>query len=253
MYNNRFILAIKHNNKVLRENKNVVQLPFNSEYSLLLKNENYRRAIVNIKIDSKDVLNGNGIILNANSELNLERFLEKNDSGRRFKFVDLSHGGIFDKKNPENGLIEVDFWLEENPVLTTWSVTNIDPFWEKLKKTDYDKEYKYPIITCQSANLDNFSTKKFTSYSMNMINTNAAVSNDIGGTVKGSKSNQRFENVNFGNKDLASHTQIRLWLRATKEPQYVEDTKIKFCTQCGKKLQFKDNFCSSCGKDVKNN
>ena len=261
MYKNKFILVVKHNSKVLRETKNIVQLPFNSEYSLLLKNENDRRAIVNIKIDSKDILNGSGIILNANSELNLERFLENNDKGRKFKFVELSHGGISDKQNPENGLIEVEYWLEQQIPITTWATftqpIQNDLWWPPINPYPYKKFYdnekfQNPIITCgitnNSQNLNLYATN-FCS-AQNNANDNMQLSTNIGGTVKGSKSNQKFENCYFREKDLTSYTQIRLWLRATKDPQYVEDTKTKFCTECGKKLQFKDKFCSSCGAQL---
>jgi len=36
MYSNQFVVSIKCNNNIMRENKDVVYLPFGSEYSILL-------------------------------------------------------------------------------------------------------------------------------------------------------------------------------------------------------------------------
>ena len=47
MYESKLAAAIKVNGKVLREfNKDTVYIPFGSEYSILLKNLNTKRAIV---------------------------------------------------------------------------------------------------------------------------------------------------------------------------------------------------------------
>ncbi len=258
MYKNKFILAIRHNNKILRETKNIVQLPFDSEYSLLLKNENNRRALIKIKIDSEDVLFGSELVLDANSEMNLERFLQNNEYGNKFKFVKLSNNNIKDKENPENGLIEADFWLEKDfeffkiikekefvpyPVYLNW------PWFKPYEFHRYDwysdnSDFTKQFITCNAF----FSSKNIQTEDISKLNSQE----NLGATIEGSKSEQKFQNIYTREKDLSTHTQIRLYLRATENPLYVEDTKNKFCSQCGKKLQYKDKFCSQCGNNVEN-
>lgn len=264
MYKDKFILAIKHNNKILRETKNIVQLPFNSEYSLLLKNENNRRALIKIKIDSQDVLYGSEIVLDANSETTIERFLQNTEYGNRFKFVKLSDKKVSDKDNPENGLVEVDFWLESEQKIEKffpWWPHDENPYWPRpinpLKKREYDNDYEPFKITWFSPSINVSKTYSVNSVlcssiqSQNLSNINSQ--ENLGATIEGSKSNQKFQDVFTREKDLSTHIQIRLWLRATENPLYVEDTKNKFCSQCGKKLQYKDKFCSQCGINVENN
>lgn len=273
MYKNKFILAIKHNNKILRENKNIVNLPFDSEYEIFLKNENDKRAIVEIKIDSIDVLYGSNLIIEANSEISLERFIKNNNKGNKFKFVKLNNEGISDKENPENGCIEINCWLEK-PIFN--QLDEFKKLLEDSKKKEYipvpyyylpfvpltNKEWphplvpQYPIITYCSGNVEFANTISCNNFKVsdnlntfNMVSNNKTVlhTNEVGGTVQGSESDQKFTNVVIGEKDLTTFTQLRIWLRSTENPVYVEDTKNKFCTECGKKLQFKDKFCSQCG------
>jgi hypothetical protein len=120
MYNNKLVAAIKASGKVLREQKDndgntVTYLPFGSEYSIYLKNLNSVRASVKVSIDGKDVL-GTSLIVNANSELNLERFLNNGNfnSGNRFKFIERTasveqHRGI----QAEDGLVRIEFQFEK--------------------------------------------------------------------------------------------------------------------------------------------
>ena len=81
MYESKLAAAIKVNGKVLREFKDTVYIPFASEYSILLKNLNTTRAVVNVFIDGEDIVPG-GIVLNAGQEVDLT-FCKKRQSQRR--------------------------------------------------------------------------------------------------------------------------------------------------------------------------
>jgi hypothetical protein len=48
MYHQKLVASIKANNKILREFKDTVYVPFASEYSILIKNLNTVRAVVNV-------------------------------------------------------------------------------------------------------------------------------------------------------------------------------------------------------------
>ena len=56
MYGNKLAAAIKVNGKVLREFKDTVYIPFGAEYTILVKNLETKRAIVNIFIDGENVV-----------------------------------------------------------------------------------------------------------------------------------------------------------------------------------------------------
>ena len=111
MYNSKLVASIKANGKVLREFKDTVYIPFGSEYSILLKNLNTVRALINIYIDGDNVVPG-GLVLNAGQEIDLQRAIRNGNmnEGNRFKFIERTsniedHRGI----KLEDGLIRVEF------------------------------------------------------------------------------------------------------------------------------------------------
>src|SRR6266478_27912 len=113
-YKKNFVVAIKVNGKILRESAEEVQLPFGSEYSVLLKNLNPVRAMAQIAIDGKDATTW--LILPANGTVEVERFLRSDNlkQGNRFKFVERTeqveaHRGI----QLEDGLVRVEFKKEK--------------------------------------------------------------------------------------------------------------------------------------------
>jgi hypothetical protein len=123
VYSNNFIATVKVDGKILRENKDVVALPFGSEYSIYLKNQNSVRAIVRVSVDGQplsDVADG-WIIIGANQTLDLERFIRNGNfqKGNRLKFIERTaqieeHKGI----GIEDGLVRVEYKFEK--VQTQW-------------------------------------------------------------------------------------------------------------------------------------
>lgn len=124
MYKNQLAVAIKHNGKILRENKDLVQLPFGSEFSVLVKNLNSRRVKFTLHIDGTDVLDGQEIIVNANSETEMKRFIRNGNmnEGNAFKFIERT-AAIEDGPRGikvDDGIVRVEFWFEqEKPTVTT--------------------------------------------------------------------------------------------------------------------------------------
>lgn len=115
MYNQGFAAAIKVNGRVLRENGDTVNLPFGSEYTILLKNLNTVRAMVRVVIDGQDVCDDTWLIINPNSTINLERSIRNGNlsQGNKFKFIERTAGienyrGI----GMEDGLIRVEYKFE---------------------------------------------------------------------------------------------------------------------------------------------
>ena len=119
MYNEKLAVAIKSAGKVLREFKDTVYVPFGAEYSIFIKNLNSVRTIVKVSIDGQYIdETGEGFVIDANSSLDLERFLKNGnlDQGNRFKFIERTgkieqHRGI----EVEDGLVRVEYQFEKRP------------------------------------------------------------------------------------------------------------------------------------------
>lgn len=120
MHKKNLVAAIKVNGKVLRESNDRVQLPFGSEYSILLKNLDTVRQQVQIQIDGKET--SGWIVLNPGDKQDLERFP---GNQHKFKFIERTeaveiHRGIA----AEDGLIRIEFKREvvEVPPVQTWII-----------------------------------------------------------------------------------------------------------------------------------
>lgn len=304
MYNNKLVVAVKTNGKVLREDKDTVFLPFGSEYSLLLKNLNSVRALLSIEIDGTNVLDGEKLVINANGEIDLQRFMKNGnkDQGNRFKFIERTagieqHRGV----GAIDGIVRVTFQFEKRKAL---------PVPEKVIEHHYHYDYwgpryfaRYPLlggITYGSAKsfdgdsygmLSNATQATLTSTSisgatsklsaevatasnaaakesmMMNVSSNAASplrsrslakaaeapANDVGITVAGSISEQKFQTVDEFEVETEEHV-IILNLKGQTETAKVEkavtvQTKLK-CGTCGTVNKSNSKFCRQCGTSL---
>lgn len=111
---NDFVLNVVGDNGFVKEIDGQVVVPFDSEYELLLKNNHDRKCTAKIWVDGVLVSNFGDFIIDANSELNLERFVtESMEDGKKFKFVTLDNPEVDDPTRKENGIIKVEFRLEK--------------------------------------------------------------------------------------------------------------------------------------------
>jgi len=113
-YKDNFVVEVKCNGKIMRVKDDAVYLPYGSEYTLLLKNLNSRKASVQISIDGQDVLDYSSLILDPNSSSELKGFLSGTRAKNHFKFIHKTkeiqeHRG--DKVG--DGLIRVEFAFEK--------------------------------------------------------------------------------------------------------------------------------------------
>jgi hypothetical protein len=246
MHKDGFIVSIKNEQgNILRESYSCspaeTYLPFNSEYSIFLKNTHNRKAIAKITIDGTDVLSGKGVILNPYGSDTLERFILDGNLtiGKKFKFVPLSDSRVQDPTSSENGLIKVEFRLEKRLNISVARPISIS---NKMSYRAPDERTRYREV---SATMNMFETASCNYY----VNNSMPESN--GATIEGSTSNQRFKLTTIGELEPGS-TIITLQLKGYKEIKQnddilVNDSKRKYCVNCGKRLRFKDNYCSKCG------
>ena len=254
MYKNSIIVLVKKDGQPLRETDGkFVYLPFNSEYSLEIKNQTWKRAIASIKIDGTDVLGGDEIIIPAQGSVPIERFITNGDlsSGKKFKFVPLSDSKVQDPSSPENGLLEVEVWFEKQPEITIpytppTPLRRRDSGWPKPYWSDPD----WYVSTSMGAMSNEASSVTYggkvtcMSFTSNNIIPDSGVA---GATVEGGKSNQSFVNGYFGQKDYPS-VAFKFWLRGVAQEVTSED-KL-YCVSCGKKSRFDYKFCPRCGAPI---
>jgi hypothetical protein len=279
-----FVCVVKVNGKVLREQDGgrVVYLPFMSEYSLLLKNLNSRRAVVKVSIDGQDVLNGNQLIVEPNSSIELERFIADDlCRGKRFRFIQKTKE-IVDHRGdrPDDGIVRVEYQFEAPPPVIkhveevhhhhhhNWPpyTTPIwpKPYWSPYGGIVYGSNAVRGMGgggTCSaSGNLKANLTGSQANYCVSALDNavgacydalqEAVPAQDEGITVQGSESNQRFQQGYIGQLESASHV-ITIQLRGGKGARAVPravtvQTKLT-CPTCGRSSASTAKFCANCG------
>lgn len=253
MYGNKIAAAIKVSGKVLREFKDTVYIPFGSEYSILVKNLETKRACVNIYLDGDCVTDG-GLVLNAGQEVDLERFIKNGNlsEGNRFKFIERTagveqHRGI----KLEDGLIRIEHQFEY--VRPIQQIARPSPFYDNstnmygslqgspLRVTD-DISYSASSISGSVSSMS-VTSDTITSYSVNL--------NDTGITVPGSKSEQKFQTAYMGAMEPEKFSMVIKLLGETPDNKpVVKPVTVKTtqkCVTCNHTNKATSQFCSKCG------
>lgn len=260
MYNNKFVIAVKHNGEVLKEFKDSVYIPFGSEYSVFLKNLNTVRATAKIWIDGDLVTEDVDLVVPPNGSVDLERFIKNGNAnlGNRFKFIERnaaveSHRGI----GGEDGLLRVEFKFEKPAERYTWGPTyKYDMLREHtLGERVYTKgvtvdashsEIKdYTTTTCSATTFDSFS--------LPVSDRMERAVNDVGITAQGSVSNQAFTMTSWFPTENESFSMVLKLLGKTRDSPVdmpiLVSTKPQ-CVSCGRKNKSSSKFCSSCGTSL---
>jgi hypothetical protein len=265
MYQSKLVASLKANGKILREFGDTVYIPFGSEYSFLIKNLNTQRALVNIFIDGDNVVPG-GLVVDSGREIDLERWVKNGNlsEGNRFKFIertsDVENGprGI----KLEDGLVRIEFQFEKPYIPPQWnnsswiaasgstSSYNVNGM---MRSVDFSKGENMKASATSATNA--------TLQSMNISNTSEAHSgmatmdwmpaNDVGITVPGSKSTQRFTETTMRAMEAEKHTIVLKLLGETPNNKPVlAPVTVKAkpkCVTCGTQNKAHAKFCNKCG------
>ena len=280
MYNQKLVASLKANGKILREFKDTVYCPFGAEYSILIKNLNTVRALVNVYIDGENQTPG-GLVLNAHQEVDLQRSIKNGNltEGNRFKFIERTgavenHRGI----KLEDGIVRIEYQFEiPRPIINI-----ADTSWQndkhKFRYTgstgdyyDYNQTKTYNIngmlrsvdysagesmkASATSATAEYFATNNIKVQSCvhdGMATMDTYVpKNESGITVPGSKSDQKFQTAYIGALDPQTHSIVLKILGETPDNEPVRKpvtTKHKpKCVTCGKQNKATAKFCTECG------
>jgi hypothetical protein len=278
MYQEKMVVVVSVGGRILREREvngdgSNVYLPYGSEYSLRFKNLYSRKALLKVSIDGQDVLDGHGLILEGNTEANLERFITQMDKGNKFRFIQKTQE-IADHRGDklDDGIIRIEWQYElpcpiyyggllrssspfvqpYNNFLVGGSVGHLssagantrDIIGGSINNISHSQE-----ILC-SAGLPSGSTSDSFCDSQINADTLDGFHADEGITVKGSVSNQKFTNGYIGQLEIIKHV-ITFKLHGTNQTlkEVVEpltvNTKIK-CPTCGRNSKSGSKFCSNC-------
>jgi hypothetical protein len=299
MYDNKLVVAILANGKVLREHKDQVYLPFGQEYTLRFKNLNSLRALVRVSVDGQDATEGTtGLIVPPNGTVDLERFIKGGNlvAGNKFKFIERTQKiedgprGI----QAEDGLIRVEFEFEQQPAKVEFETikrTYVEDYWRRnphywngpwyttnaigssledyktksatrgvsssiadmklgsVSATSGDAQLMNASFSATSATLTSTASAGSETFAVPQ-NATAAFVNDVGITVPGSLSEQKFEQGSWFPTDGQKHVMVLKLLgvhgeKAISVPVTVK-TKQK-CTTCGHTNKSGAKFCSECG------
>ncbi len=286
VYQNKVAVAIKCHGKVLRERDGVVTLPFGSEYGVLIKNMHSCRILAKLSIDGKDTADGQRLIIEPNSSVEIRRYIRNGNlsNGNAFKFVERT-SAVEESRGitVDDGFVRVEFWLEHvvipdnvevqpNYVPYPWS----KPWWPYPSYPVYPTYPPYPRPwkwvtwgtqnTCNSNTSVKANSAKLGVFAMNVDNvpdgatysrTNAEASvsqieaqNDTGITVPGSVNHQKFSaGPNFRVEDTSHVLVLRLRGKLAGEPVEVPLT-VKTdltCSVCYKTWPGTQTFCGNCG------
>lgn len=275
MYRNNFVACVKVNGRILRETNGTVTIPFGSEYSILLKNMNSVRTQVKITIDDTEATSG-WLVLNANSNSELERFIMNGNlhQGNKFKFIERTgdieqHRGI----KAGDGLIRIEFRKEMlNPVYV-WNTGFIanrrrsDNYGLRTNNFSYGRRFSdgggLLTHTNTSSGILRGNQMSATMSSTTPVSSSepscfvaggasacsAAPSEEPGITVPGSISNQQFQYVSDFQCEQSEVITLQLkgQINNQKVTQPIEVDRRISCTTCGKKNASDNQFCGKCG------
>lgn len=236
VYSNNLIAVIKHKGKILREfTGNTVRLPFGSDYSIYIKNKDaVRKAVVQVKVDGKDALDGNKLIVDPESATELKGFMKGSVVKNKFRFIEKTdeisnYRGNF----VEDGLIELNYQFEEYPKVK-WAQPIIWNYHSDYN-TFYGSEIKYSSSECSS-----------------LVKAKSSIVNDSGITVPGAETYQPFVIGNVGDLENIKYN-IIINLKGEvltdkktliKKPITVK-TKLR-CPTCGRRWSSSIKYCGNC-------
>ena len=233
-----------------------VYLNDGTEFQIYLKNPYQTHLGIKISVNNKSI--GNMLVLKPGQSFWLDRFLNDN---KKFLF------STYDVENtPEmkyainnNGKIKIEFYHEKyvytiggcSDIVTSYTYNN-----DTICTCNSSRSLNNPINTCcystvtieNSANAATNSALASTLYdaSVSAKNTNDSYL-ETGRVEKGGVSRQEFEYCDINFDYYAFKTENILILPLSRKQIHAEETRRRYCSQCGKKVNPKDKFCSNCG------
>jgi hypothetical protein len=223
-------------------------LPFDSEYSFLIKvTDDVRRRVV-VTIDGQDAFD---LIVDKGTSV-IERF---QDSDKRFKFVRADNPAVSDPTSSYNGKICVKVCREVPHYMTKM----LEHLWREPRvyrgpSNPYDGmgtwigdplPWHHGMNHLSSQDYVGGLTLGASAMFCSTDSTPRGIekcAGEIGATVEGSKSDQVFGSTAWRGDDKP-YSFFNFIVRG-------KETKAGYCSECGEKLALNAKFCSHCGTRV---
>lgn len=285
-YSKRIATALISNGKILDEDpKGVIAVPFDSEFKVRVINKNDKKIGFDIYIDGVKVTKTGRIIVNPHDRIDLERYIENDDKGTKFRFVpkDSQEAKMDGKdKEPYTGIVEVRAYFEkerarevvreiikEYPIyIEKWRGPNWDGFYYHYSTNTncgYSGISGFSGSAGQTGNTGSAGSNNFTSnaYCCSTNDMSSKLSSNFtsnlseGAVVRGGNSNQAFTSTYVDLEE--DYVSLKMFLmgyyekpaeKKADEQQKEFDFGIKYCTKCGHQVKDGDNFCGKCGGRV---
>ena len=254
MFKNNFVVSIKSNGNFFKENGDNINIPFDTEYSIYLKNLESRDAVVNVSIDGKDVLDGKRVIVRGNSVLELEGFMSGQTAKNKFKFIKRSKEiEEFRGVTPEDGIISVTFDFEKRTP-EYYPYRTYFPEWRWYPSQPYygnGTVTTSPYGTTGTYVAPDTPITVTTPFSRGGSSNTVLITNCVseGISVPGNDISQNFGLGYVGNLENSPTTiSFKLFGVENKEEKQVIFSKDKIkCVTCGLENKNYNKFCGRCG------
>ena len=234
-----------------------VYLNDGTEFQIYLKNPYQTHLGIKIYVNNQ-AIGGNMLVLKPGQSFWLDRFLNDN---KKFLF------STYDVENTQemryainnNGKVKIEFYHEKEdtpyfttaPLKTTFDWTNYNITCSSSISSNCPRSTYY----CSTGDIGNLSANAATNSKLNAMSYDTSVSTtktddlslETGRVEKGGVSRQEFEYCDINFDYYAFKTENILILPLSRKQIRAEETRRRYCSQCGKKVNPKDKFCSNCG------
>lgn len=117
-----------------------VILPFDTDYQILIKNENSSRIKLHIDVDGT-IITSDGLVINSNAQSYIERFL---DVAKKLHFTKKTNEKVADPSNEENGFLTIKV-VKEKYVHQPYVITTTNyPVWPNPDYYDLQPKWLVP-------------------------------------------------------------------------------------------------------------
>ena len=252
------------------DSQRTVYLKNGTEFQIYLKNPYQSHLGVKIYVNNKYI--GNMLVLRPGQSCWLERYLNEN-SKFLFSTYEVENSAEMKYAIKQNGIVKLEFYHETETVdnglriVNDYNFINLNSLDNDCLRT-YDVCYNSPTTslgTTYDSNVtltasNNLSSCSFSANSvtagmntLKKVRSSKAIRQEIDDTIetgrieKGSHSDQEFNTCDIKFDYRAFKTESILILPQSRKSVTVEETRRRYCSQCGKKVSPKDKFCSNCG------
>ena len=236
-----------------------VYLNDGTEFQIYLKNPYQTHLGIKISVNNKSI--GNMLVLRPGQSFWLDRFINEN---RKFLFNTYEIENTAEMKYAvnNNGKVKIEFYHEKEetpyisakivePLKTNFDWTNYNVTCSSAMSSNEPRSTYY----CSTEDIGNLSANAATNSKLTSMSYDTSVSakntNDsyleTGRVEKGGVSRQEFEYCDINFDYYAFKTENILILPTSRKQIRAEETRRRYCSQCGKKVNPKDKFCSNCG------